>query len=155
MKNAVAPLTLLLLMLTAGLQSIAQELTKESEAKIVEGIVVLVNKHRAEIGLDTLTIVPLVCEISKEHSKNMAKGKVGFSHDGFESRAKRIIKEFGGSGFAENIAYGQSTALQVTEGWLKSPGHKANIEGDFTHIGVGLYADKKGVIYYTQIFVKK
>ncbi|MBN1989899.1 MAG: CAP domain-containing protein [Bacteroidales bacterium] len=145
----------LLALLTLGTQTFAQQLTKESEAQIVEEIVVLVNRHRTKLGLDTLTHEPFVSEVSKEHSKNMAKGKVGFSHDGFENRAKRIIKEFGGSGFAENIAFGQPTAQQVTEGWLKSPGHKANIEGDFTHIGVGLYADKKGTIYYTQIFVKK
>ena len=155
MRITTIKLIALLALLTLGTQSFAQQLTKESEAKIVEEIVVLVNKHRAEIGLDTLTIVPLVCEISKEHSKNMAKGKVGFSHDGFENRAKRIIKEFGGSGFAENIAFGQPTAQQVTEGWLKSPGHKANIEGDFNYVGIGLYTDKKGTIYYTQIFVKK
>ncbi len=39
----------------------------------------------------------------------------------------------------ENIAAGYQTPSAVLEGWLGSPGHRANIENcGFTHHGVGL-----------------
>ena len=38
----------------------------------------------------------------------------------------------------ENIACGQRSAAEVVEGWMNSPGHRANIlKPGFTHIGVG------------------
>ena len=39
--------------------------------------------------------------------------------------------------------------------WLNSPGHRKNIEGDFTHIGIGVVKNDAGVYYFTQIFLKK
>jgi uncharacterized protein YkwD len=44
------------------------------------------------------------------------------------------------------------SAREVVDGWLKSPGHKRNIEGDFTLTGIGIASDKQGNIYFTQIF---
>jgi len=38
------------------------------------------------------------------------------------------------------------------DGWLNSPGHKKNIEGNFTLTGIGYARDHKGNIYFTQIF---
>lgn len=55
---------------------------------------------------------------------------------------------------AENVAYGQLSAKEVVKGWLNSPGHKKkNIEDNYTLTGIGVYTDKKGVIFFTQIFV--
>jgi uncharacterized protein YkwD len=39
---------------------------------------------------------------------------------------------------------------------MNSPTHKANIEGDFTHIGISVTADPvTGRKYYTNMFMKK
>ena len=38
---------------------------------------------------------------------------------------------------------------------LNSAGHKANIEGDFTHFGISIRTNAEGKKYYTNIFVKK
>jgi uncharacterized protein YkwD len=54
----------------------------------------------------------------------------------------------------ENVASGQMTAKEAVEGWLQSPGHKRNIEGNFTLTGIGWAKDKRGMIYFTQIFTK-
>jgi uncharacterized protein YkwD len=123
-------------------------------AKLQVDIVELVNQHRATLGLNPLTISNVVAEQSTIHSMNMAKGKTRFSHDGFDKRVDAIIKQIGGVGFAENVAFGQTTAESVVDGWLNSPGHRKNIEGDFTHIGVGIAQAKDRSIYYTQIFAK-
>ncbi|EFL37669.1 conserved hypothetical protein [Streptomyces griseoflavus Tu4000] len=39
------------------------------------------------------------------------------------------------------------------EGWLNSPGHRANIlKADFTHIGVGFAGGGRAGTYWTQLF---
>src|SRR5690606_25969744 len=53
----------------------------------------------------------------------------------------------------ENIAYGYPTAKSVVDGWMNSPGHRANILNEmFTHIGVGYVQDGH---YATQMFLRK
>lgn len=51
----------------------------------------------------------------------------------------------------ENIAYGYRTPEEVVEGWLNSPGHRANIlNPSFTHIGVGYNKNGSG---WVQLFI--
>jgi uncharacterized protein YkwD len=129
---------------------LTDEIAQRLELEIVE----LVNRHRATLGLRPLTISKAITAPSKVHSQNMAAGRVGFSHTGFDYRTAEIRKAIGGVGFAENLAYGQTTAASVVDSWLKSPGHRKNIEGDFTHIGIGIAQSKDKTLYYTQIFAK-
>lgn len=39
---------------------------------------------------------------------------------------------------AENIAYGHKSVHSVMQAWLRSPGHRRNIHGNYQCIGVGL-----------------
>ena len=51
----------------------------------------------------------------------------------------------------ENIAMGYRTPEAVMEGWMNSPGHKANIlNSSYTEIGVGYVSDGS---YWTQEFI--
>jgi uncharacterized protein YkwD len=59
------------------------------------------------------------------------------------------------SASAENVAYGQLSAQAVVKGWINSAPHRKNMEGNYTLTGIGLYKDRKGVIYFTQIFLRK
>ncbi len=86
----------------------------------------------------------------------MANKSVAFGHDGFDNRIDVIISKIGRiNAAAENVAYGQMNASTVVNGWLRSPGHKKNIEGDYNLTGIGVYKDANGTIYFTQIFLKK
>jgi uncharacterized protein YkwD len=111
-----------------------------------------VNEDRRDHGLEPLQINALESSLALKHSQDMASGKVNFGHDGFNSRAKTIQKSLGSNEIGENVASGPMTAREVVDGWLKSPGHKKNIEGNFTLTGIGYARDKKGSIYFTQIF---
>ena len=51
-------------------------------------------------------------------------------------------------------APGPMGAREVVDGWLHSPGHRRNIEGDFRLTGIGLAEGSNGMIYFTQIFVR-
>jgi uncharacterized protein YkwD len=122
------------------------------EDTMVAEILKYVNEDRIEHGLPTLQMNSMESQLAEKHSRDMATGKVKFGHDGFNSRAKTIQKELGSTEIGENVASGPMTAREVVDGWLKSPGHKKNIEGNFTLTGIGYANDKKGEIYFTQIF---
>lgn len=114
-----------------------------------------VNLHRKSIGRKALELNNVESSLAVQHSINMASYKTPFGHDGLNERAKIISKQLGKiSVAAENVASGDMSAKEVVEGWLNSPGHKRNIEGDFTLTGIGVAKNNKGIIYYTQIFTK-
>ena len=120
-----------------------------------EDILHYVNLDRKSHGLKPLSLNTTESELALQHSKNMAIGKTPFGHQGLESRANAIRKKLGPLvATGENVAMGQQTAKEVVEDWLSSPGHKRNIEGDFVLTGIGCAQDKKGMIYFTQIFTR-
>jgi len=90
-----------------------------------------------------------------KHSENMANNRVAFGHDGFDTRIQRISSQLGvARQSAENVALGNLSAQQVVSNWINSPGHRQNIEGNFTLTGIGTARNKKGVTYFTQIFIR-
>lgn len=115
-------------------------------------ILQFVNEDRKQHDLRMLQMNSIESSLALKHSEDMAKGRVKFGHEGFNGRAKIIQKELGGIEIGENVASGNMTAREVVDGWLNSPGHKKNIEGNFVLTGIGYARDKKGDIYFTQIF---
>lgn len=122
-----------------------------SPDKIQDQIFVLVNKHRKSKGLTSLQLNSACQREAQTHSEKMADGTTPYGHDGFDDRFEVIAEETGAMSMGENVAYGQTSAAEVMEGWLDSKGHRENIEGDYTHIGMAASAD--GTMYFTQIFV--
>ena len=115
----------------------------------------LVNRHRQSLGLKPLQLDGFESSIAAGHSRDMATGRTAFGHDGFKDRVKRIRKRNPGIRVsAENVAMGQMSAGEVVDGWLHSPGHRRNIEGDFKLTGIGLARSRRGQIYFTQIFTR-
>jgi uncharacterized protein YkwD len=116
-------------------------------------ILALVNDHRRSIGKPALTMNQTIWEQANRHSQNMASGTVPFGHDGFDARISAIRVALGSGGSAaENVAMGYGSAAAVVSGWLGSPGHRANIEGNSTRTGVSAVRSSGGTWYYTQIF---
>lgn len=114
-----------------------------------------VNLHRRSIGLKPLQINATESDLAGKHSYEMAAGKLSFGHDGIEERVKAISRKLGPvTKSGENVAYGLLTAKEVVDMWLTSPTHRRNIEGDFLVTGIGVSRDRRGIIYYTQIFTR-
>ncbi|WP_445306921.1 CAP domain-containing protein [Microcoleus vaginatus] len=114
-----------------------------------------INQYRASKKLPPLNIDPRISQIARIHSENMANGKVSFSHDGFEGRAEAITIPY--KSVAENLAYnlGYSDPVRnAVEGWIKSDGHRKNMEGQFNVTGIGVAKNAKGEYYFTQLFVR-
>ncbi|MEG5113538.1 CAP domain-containing protein [Microcoleus sp. A2-C5] len=114
-----------------------------------------INLYRASKKLPPLTVDPRISQIARIHSENMASGKVKFSHDGFEGRAKAITVPY--QSVAENVAYNMGyndPVRNAVEGWIKSDGHRKNIESQFNLTGIGIAKNAKGEYYFTQLFVR-
>jgi uncharacterized protein YkwD len=123
------------------------------DTHLVEDVLSYTNKFRKSKGLPALLINEDLNDIAQAHSVDMAKGRVGFGHTGFNKRyaqAKKKINNF--SGFAENVAYGVNTGKEVVNMWKNSPGHRQNMLGKYRYIGIGTAKDRQGRIFYTQVF---
>ena len=112
----------------------------------------LINDYRESVGLNKLEIINHISGKSEEHDFFMIKTTV-VSHEGFTERCANIIKVLGASTVGENIAYNFTSPEAVVAAWLKSPTHKANIVGKYTHFGLAIKVDAvTGKNYFTNIF---
>jgi uncharacterized protein YkwD len=117
-----------------------------------------VNQYRKSKKLPPLKLDSAIVQQARKHSEAMAKGKVPFSHDGFDYRVKAIAKSISYRRAGENVAYNQGYPKpdqQAVDGWIKSTGHRHNMEGNFDLTGVGVSKNADGEYYLTQIFVKR
>lgn len=112
----------------------------------------IVNDHRSNLGLNDLDFHVESKNKAVEHTTYMVEQNK-MSHDNFFQRSD-YLKTKGADFVSENVAYGQRSPEAVVAAWLKSPSHKEAIESDYTHTGIGVVANKNGVNYYTQIFIK-
>ncbi len=118
-------------------------------------LVDLINEYRVSIGLNALQTINHISAKSEEHNEYMIVNNV-VNHDLFAERSENIIEVLGAVKVNENVAYNFVSPSSVLNAWLRSPGHKANIEGNFTHFGVSIRENAAtGKKYYTNIFIKK
>ena len=121
-----------------------------------ELIVHYVNLYRMKHHLAPLKINAAITQEAYKHSNNMASKRLGFGHSGFSGRVKRLYQKIPFcTGAAENVAFWRVGAKQLVDGWIASPGHRRNIEGNYNLTGVGIVHSRKGWAYFTQIFVRK
>ncbi|MBD2361919.1 MULTISPECIES: CAP domain-containing protein [unclassified Anabaena] len=114
-----------------------------------------INRYRVARRLPKLTLNANITRQARIHSRNMARGKAAFSHNGFEERVYAIPLRYNSA--AENLAFNRGysdPANQAVIGWLESPGHLKNIRGNYNLTGIGVAANQKGEVYLTQIFLR-
>ena len=123
------------------------------QASVESDFMSLLNAERATLEKSPLTVNSQLSTAAYLHSKDMAE--LGyFNHTSLDGRTfdQRIVAAgyTNFSSLAENIAYasGSPDAARVYGMWKNSPGHYANMMGDFTDAGLGVYT-KSGVTYYT------
>lgn len=123
----------------------------EEELRLMNAI----NEYRESVGLNTLEKINYISYKSQEHNiYMMEQGEI--SHDFFQQRSADLINHLGAERVGENIAYNYRSPEGALAAWLNSPGHKANIEGDYTNFGVAITADPEtGRRYFTNMFIKK
>lgn len=112
-----------------------------------------VNDYRRRKGLPPLVMNKVMSAEALKHSQNMASRRTSFGHNGFDGRSNRISSAISGiSEIGENVSMGSTSAKEVVDNWLRSAVHRENIEGHYKITGIGIAADKRGILYFTQIF---
>jgi uncharacterized protein YkwD len=122
-----------------------------TQAEVVE----LTNRERVRAGLPPLAVDPLLATAAQAYSADMA-ARAFYSHTSPEGTQPWDRAAAAGAvrrSVGENIACGQRSAAEVVDGWMNSPGHRANIlRPGFTHIGVGFAGGGPAGTYWTQLF---
>ena len=113
----------------------------------------LTNIEREKAGLPQFSSMPNLTQTAVVRANETIQH---FSHDRPDGRScftafdeNNVDYRYAG----ENLAMGQKTPEEVVQGWMDSPGHRANIlKSEFGHLGVGVVMDSSGRLYWTQMF---
>lgn len=129
----------------------------KSLAAMEQAVHTQINQYRASRGLPSLALDARISQQARLHSQNMASKQSPFSHQGFQQRVQAIAQSISYRAAAENVAYNQGyqdPAKQSVQGWIKSTGHRQNIEGQFNLTGVGVAKNSRNEYYFTQVFIR-
>ncbi len=99
-------------------------------------VVARTNDARAKRGLGPLSADASLMNGARRQASWMARNR-NLSH---------------GQGVTENIAMGQSSASETVADWMRSDGHRANILGSHSRIGVAMARAADGTVYWCQQF---
>ena len=114
----------------------------------------LVNDYRVANDLPQLAFLDEISKQAQTHNLHMIELNE-VCHDDFAARYSVLVNSIRAKAVSENVAFGYRTAEAVIAAWIKSEGHKKNLDGEFTHFGISVEEDAQGKFYYTNIFVKK
>lgn len=127
---------------------------KQMEHQVIQ----LTNQERAKFGLAPLRPNWELSRVARFKSQDM-RDRNYFSHQSpIYGSPFQMMKSFGlGYSYAaENIAAGQKDPRSVVEGWMNSPGHRANIlNANLKEIGVGWASGGQWGNYWTQMFIAR
>jgi len=103
-------------------------------------VLFLTNTERLKEGLEPLASCNNLHVAAQNHSFAMYDQNF-FEHDNpntGDDPATRAEEAGYGTYVGENIAMGHQTPRQVVRAWMNSSGHRANILGSYSHLGVGI-----------------
>jgi len=117
-------------------------------------VIQFINEYRISKGMDLLTKdTGLPSALAAQHSNYMIYTQQ-MSHDGFASRAE-IMANNGAVAVGENVAFGYENGYDVVNAWINSPDHRDLLEGNYTHIGLGIRTDVLGTTWVTMLVFRK
>ena len=140
------------------------------EAAVEDAILELVNAHRTKAKLKPLEVVDSLRTAARQHSTEMLREDY-FAHESPHAAWKNPADRAYRSGYweayvGENVIIFSTTGdtdlakladimVDGANGWMNSPGHRANIlSTDYTETGIGV-AVKGGKAYGTQVFGRR
>ncbi|MFE6409190.1 CAP domain-containing protein [Streptomyces sp. NPDC057837] len=133
----------------------AAPLTPSGLERTAAAVTDLTNRARTRAGLPPLAVDPLLTAAARAHSADMV-ARAFYAHTAPDGSRPGDRAAAAGStlrAIGENIACGQRSPADVVEGWMNSPGHRANIlRPEFTRIGIGFACGGRAGTYWTQMF---
>ena len=119
-----------------------------ASAAPADSLYALVNQERAANGLPALTRNANIEAVALNWANQMAANGTLGHNPNYSSQIPA-----GWTAAAENVAQGQPTAELMHAGWMGSAGHRANILGDFTTVGIA-FIRVNGTTWGVQNFAK-
>ncbi|WP_434599608.1 CAP domain-containing protein [Streptomyces sp. A5-4] len=123
-------------------------------SSFAQQVTALVNTERGKKGCGSVSQNSRLDTAGQRHSEDMA-ARDYFDHTSPDGRGpgERVTAAgYTWSTYGENIARGQQTPAAVMQGWMDSPGHRANILNcSFKEIGLGVHNGSGGP-WWTQVF---
>lgn len=119
----------------------------------IHTILRLVNSERAKQGVSPLVLDAELMAGAKIRVKELTQL---YSHTRPDGTPCFTVLEYHNAYKGENIAVGYDSPEKAMEGWMYSPGHRANIlSKDFTKLGVGYYykEDSGYKYHWVQMFL--
>jgi uncharacterized protein YkwD len=130
-----------------------------ASSAVAEEIVMRTNDERRAVGAPGLLRSPALMRAAQIQADQMAAfGTMahelpGATYPTLGSRLTAVGYQISAAG--ENIAEGQPTAASVMAGWMKSPGHRANIlDTRYTEMGAAVARSAMGRLFYVQMFAR-
>ena len=118
-----------------------------SSAEQVANIILAdTNEFRAANGLAPLKLTPSISAVAQAWTQHQADTYTMDHNPNYGSQMPA-----GWSLAGENVAAGYAPQ-DVVNAWIASPGHRANLLGNYTDLGVGYAVDGDGSAYFTQNF---
>lgn len=108
------------------------------------------NEARAAAGLGPLKMSTSLVDYARIHSARMLQAGKIFHTEDLAAVANERVPRWQRAG--ENVGVG-GTVESLHAAFMNSPGHKANVLGDYNYVGMGV-VQGSGRMYITQFFAK-
>jgi hypothetical protein len=140
---------ILAVLLSIGITGITGMGISSASASEADTIGSLLNQARASAGLPPLARNGAMDAVAARWAQQMAANGAMSHNPSYSSQIPR-----GWSSAGENVATGFASASETHTAWMNSPGHRANILGDYTSVGVAYFVDANGVSWAVEDFGK-
>lgn len=140
-------------LLTLSMLTMGLALSAGADASQENEFLAKINAERSAVGLGALTMSGSLQTYARSHSTYMAEGSCPDDLTICHSSNAQLIAAVGSgwTDLGENVGRGGSVDA-IHTAFMNSDGHKANILGNYTMVGIGTVVSD-GTIYVTVVFV--
>lgn len=117
-------------------------------------VICLTNEYRVELGLNELAKDNELTYVARIRAQEIVTTWSHIRADGSMYVDILDAIKYPSPLVGENLGRYQDSSTEVVQMWKESPGHNANLIGDYNKIGVGIYVTERGKLHYVQIFAK-
>lgn len=136
--------------IVAAMATIGLGLAAGADSATEADFLAQINSTRSSNGLGPLTVDGGLRSHARNHTQDMMDANQIYHSTSAE------LKAAAGSGWSklgENVGRG-GTVSSLHQAFMNSPGHRANILGEYNYVGIGT-GTKDGVLYVTVVFMQK
>ena len=155
MKRIIISILVLFCSASCAVRKTSNVLTTENQASMEKKVLLYVNEYRNAKNMSPLISSEPLAQLARAHSIGMQRNNK-IDHHGFSGRVSKVRNQYPRTYVAENVGFNHGYSMpekRMVDSWIKSPGHRVNILGNYRHTGIGITQSAEGKIFFTQLFV--